>query len=63
MGDRISQLIIEKIKTPKIKETDNLEGTDRGAKGYGSTGVSAERKDDITESVQIVSTNEKKATK
>ena len=39
MGDRIAQLIFEKIKTPTIKETDDLEGTDRGAKGYGSTGV------------------------
>ena len=39
MGDRITQLIFEKIKTPTIKETDDLAGTDRGAKGYGSTGV------------------------
>ena len=39
MGDRIAQLIFEKIKTPTIKETDDLEGTDRGAKGYGSIGV------------------------
>ena len=39
MGDRIAQLIFEKIKTPTIKETDDLEGTDRGAKGYGSTRV------------------------
>ena len=27
MGDRIAQLIFEKIKTPKIKETNELEGT------------------------------------
>ena len=33
------QLIFEKIKTPTIKETDELAGTDRGKKGYGSTGV------------------------
>ena len=38
MGDRIAQLIFEKIKTPTIKELDELGGTDRGAKGYGSTG-------------------------
>ena len=37
MGDRIAQLIFEKIKTPKIKELDSLEGTGRGAQGYGST--------------------------
>ena len=39
MGDRIAQIIFEKIKTPTIKELDNLEGTNRGAEGYGSTGV------------------------
>ena len=38
LGDRIAQLIFEKIKTPVIKELDVLEGTDRGVKGYGSTG-------------------------
>ena len=39
MGDRIAQLIFEKIKTPTIKESDECTGgTDRGAKGYGSTG-------------------------
>ena len=32
MGDRIAQLIFEKIKTLEIKETDDLEGTDRGAR-------------------------------
>ena len=37
MGDRIAQLIFEKIKTPTTKESDELEGNDRGAKGYGST--------------------------
>ena len=37
MGDRIAQLIFEKIKTPEIKEMNDLEGTDRGIGGYGST--------------------------
>ena len=41
MGDRIAQLIFEKIKTPELKELDSLEGTGRGEEGYGSTGVSA----------------------
>ena len=27
MGDRIAQIIFEKIKTPQIKELDSLEGT------------------------------------
>ncbi|KAF9076494.1 dUTP pyrophosphatase [Rhodocollybia butyracea] len=37
-GDRIAQLIIEKIHTPEILEVDNLEETLRGAGGFGSTG-------------------------
>ena len=44
MGDRIAQLIFEKIKTPEIKEMDDLEGTDRGASGYGSTGTNVVQK-------------------
>ena len=39
MGDRIAQIIFEKIKTPQRKESDSLEGTDRGGEGFGSTGV------------------------
>ena len=42
MGDRIAQLIFEKIKTIEIKELDSLEGSGRGDQGYGSTGVSAD---------------------
>jgi dUTP pyrophosphatase len=37
-GDRIAQLIIEKIINPKIKEVDQLKNTLRGEKGFGSTG-------------------------
>ena len=47
MGDRIAQLILEEIKTPKIKETNELEGTRRGTGSYGSTNVSTtERNED-----------------
>ena len=53
---------MKKLKTPKIKELDSLEGTDRGAKGYGSTGVSAEEKNESEEVVQYNSMNEGKAT-
>ena len=42
MGDKIAQLIFEKIKTPTVKEVDSLEGTRREDKGYGSTGISAD---------------------
>ena len=41
LGDKIAQLIFEKIKTSIVKETNELEGTDRGAVGYGSTGMKA----------------------
>ena len=41
VGDRIAQLILEKIATPDVVEVDDLEETDRGAGGFGSTGVAA----------------------
>lgn len=37
-GDRIAQLILERIFTPEIEEFPTLEETERGANGYGSTG-------------------------
>ena len=37
-GDRVAQLIIEKIATPEIEEVDELDDTERGAGGFGSTG-------------------------
>ena len=43
MGDRIAQLIFEKINTPIIKETNSLEESGWGAQGYGSTYVSAKQ--------------------
>ncbi|KAL0123607.1 hypothetical protein PUN28_005847 [Cardiocondyla obscurior] len=38
-GDRIAQLICEKITYPKIEEVDTLSDTNRGAEGFGSTGM------------------------
>jgi dUTP pyrophosphatase len=38
VGDRIAQLIVEKIDTPLIVEVDNLDDTIRGVGGFGSTG-------------------------
>ncbi|GLU04421.1 hypothetical protein SLE2022_215710 [Rubroshorea leprosula] len=38
-GDRIAQLIIEKIMTPDVVEVEDLDSTVRGAGGFGSTGV------------------------
>ncbi|KAE8691238.1 Deoxyuridine 5'-triphosphate nucleotidohydrolase [Hibiscus syriacus] len=39
VGDRIAQLIIEKIITLDILEVEDLDATIRGAGGFGSTGV------------------------
>ncbi|PWA55186.1 deoxyuridine triphosphate nucleotidohydrolase/Deoxycytidine triphosphate deaminase [Artemisia annua] len=39
VGDRIAQLIIEKIITPEVIEVEDLDATVRGAGGFGSTGV------------------------
>ena len=41
MGDKIIQLIFEKIKTPAIVETNSLEETGRGDKVFGSTGINS----------------------
>ncbi|KXZ41934.1 hypothetical protein GPECTOR_240g576 [Gonium pectorale] len=41
MGDRIAQLVLERITTPDVEEVEELDSTQRGAAGYGSTGVSA----------------------
>lgn len=38
-GDRIAQMVINKIETPEIIETDNLTETERGKDGFGSTGL------------------------
>lgn len=37
-GDRIAQLVIERIYTPEVVEVQELEESVRGAGGFGSTG-------------------------
>ena len=37
-GDRIAQLILERIFLPELEELPSLDDTDRGAGGFGSTG-------------------------
>ncbi|KAI4307747.1 hypothetical protein L6164_030899 [Bauhinia variegata] len=39
VGDRIAQLIIERIMTPEVVEVEDLDSTGRGEGGFGSTGV------------------------
>ena len=38
-NDRIAQLILEKIKTPPVELVEELDDTERGAGGFGSTGI------------------------
>ncbi|KAK3372484.1 dUTP pyrophosphatase [Podospora didyma] len=40
-GDRVAQLVLERIYTPDVVEVQELEESVRGAGGFGSTGVSA----------------------
>lgn len=39
IGHRIAQLILERAETPDVVVLQDLEDTERGAKGFGSTGV------------------------
>ncbi|KAI5701183.1 deoxyuridine 5'-triphosphate nucleotidohydrolase isoform X5 [Diaphorina citri] len=38
-GDRIAQLICQRIEYPVLQEVTNLNNTERGAGGFGSTGT------------------------
>ena len=38
-GDRIAQLVIVNIVRPQIRVVENLSTTERGNKGFGSTGI------------------------
>ena len=38
-GDRIAQLILEKIETPDVSLIVDMTNTDRGDRGFGSSGV------------------------
>ncbi|KAL0017198.1 hypothetical protein SO802_004267 [Lithocarpus litseifolius] len=41
VGDRIAQLIIEKIMIPDVIEVEDLDATVRGEGGFGSTGINS----------------------
>lgn len=38
-GDRVAQLVLERIYTPEVVEVEELEVSVRGSGGFGSTGV------------------------
>jgi len=40
-GDRIAQFLLERVDTPEVIVVDELDDSERGAAGFGSTGVSS----------------------
>lgn len=38
-GDRIAQLLLQPVGRAEVVEVDGLDGTERGAGGFGSTGI------------------------
>lgn len=38
-GERIAQLVIQRVPVVRLREVDQLDRTDRGAGGFGSSGV------------------------
>jgi len=38
-GDRIAQLVVSKHEQPNLEQTNSLDSTLRGEKGFGSTGI------------------------
>ncbi|MBN3271513.1 DUT nucleotidohydrolase, partial [Polyodon spathula] len=40
-GDRVAQLVCERICHPQVKEVSGLPSMDRGARGYGFSGTKA----------------------
>jgi dUTP pyrophosphatase len=40
-GDRIAQLLLERISTPPVEEVTELDTTQRGTGGFGSTGINS----------------------
>ena len=47
VGDRVAQLVLEKICMAPIVLVENLDETERGAGGFGSTGVSSGENENI----------------
>jgi hypothetical protein len=43
-GDRVAQLILERISYADIEIVEEMDATERGAGGFGSTGVDASLK-------------------
>lgn len=50
-GDRIAQLVVQRVEKVRFVETDALDDTARGAGGYGSTGGFSPRADALEDTV------------
>ncbi|KAK9357836.1 dUTPase-like protein [Lipomyces starkeyi] len=58
-GDRIAQMVIEKIITPEVVAVAELDETDRGENGFGSTGGFGGKPTNVVEDVAMKETEEK----
>ena len=38
-GDKIAQMLIQRVECPMIEEVEELDDTDRGEGRFGSTGI------------------------
>lgn len=52
-GDRIAQIICEKIEEPKLREVLFLDNTERGENGFGSTGGTSVSDDNKTKELLL----------
>ncbi len=46
-GDRIAQLVVQRVEQADFREVDQLDETERGTGGYGSTGGHASLESDL----------------
>jgi len=53
-GERIAQLIMEKISTSDVMEVDEVEITERADSGFGSTDMSARRTISVTDAQPMI---------
>ncbi|MCR8669954.1 dUTP diphosphatase [Agrococcus sp. HG114] len=45
VGDRIAQLVVQRVERVRFVEVERLPGSDRGERGHGSTGFGAAREE------------------
>lgn len=55
VGDRIAQLILEQISMVPAVQVEELTETERGAGGFGSTGVSNDKEGSVEKKARTIS--------